>query len=226
MGVRHVQCECLIRSQEVFGENQGDSVAIQEAKLATAECADAEQTARNSGWRTAVGPCTITAADGKSAGVAICGRTHVGMKNSICNEVWPKSLNERFILEHVAAVCRGGIHAGSCYLTSWSSGVKDQRNIDTLQLMAGVLNSVKGPWAIVGDWNCTPEELQQTGWLKLVQGATVAPKVHTCWQRIIDFFVISDGLRQAAPAVYTIGDGGSTRIAQLDCSCMGEPGPQ
>ena len=36
----------------------------------------------------------------------------------------------------------------------------------------------------------------------------MAPKVHTCGQRVIDFFVISDGLRQAAPALYTIGDGG------------------
>ena len=53
-----------------------------------------------------------------------------------------------------------------------------------------------------------PEELLQTGWLKLVQGVTVAPNVQTCGQRVIDFFVVSEGLQQAAPAVYTIGDGG------------------
>ena len=74
--------------------------------------------------------------------------------------------------------------------------------------MAGVLNSLKGPWAIGGDWNCTPDELMQTGWLKLVKGVTVVPKVNTCNSRAIDFFVVSDGLRQAAPAAYTIGDGG------------------
>ena len=91
------------------------------------------------------------------------------MKNSINNEAWPKLLNERFMVGHVAAVCRGGIHMGSCYLTSCSAGVKDQRNLDALQLMAGVLNSLKDPWAIGGDWNCTTEELLQTGWLKLVQ---------------------------------------------------------
>lgn len=36
----------------------------------------------------------------------------------------------------------------------------------------------------------------------------MAPKVHTCGQRVIDFFLVSEGLRQAAPAVYTVGDGG------------------
>ena len=118
---------------------------------------------------------------------------------------------------HVVRVCASrtcttGVHTCSCYLTSCNAGVKRQRNLDTMQLMAGVLNSLKCTWAIGGDWNCTPAELQQTGWLKLVQGATVAPKAHTCGQRVLDFFVISDGLRQAAPAVYTIGDGGSTRI--------------
>ena len=74
--------------------------------------------------------------------------------------------------------------------------------------MAGVLNSLKGPWAIGGDWNCTPDELVQIGWFTMVKGITDAPKVNTCNSRAIDFFVVSEGLRQAAPAAYTIGDGG------------------
>ena len=57
-------------------------------------------------------------------------------------------------------------------------------------------------------WNCTPEEFMETGWPKLVKGVAVAPKINTCNSRVIDFFVVSDGLRQAAPAAYTIGDGG------------------
>ena len=35
----------------------------------------------------------------------------------------------------------------------------------------------------------------------------MAPKVNTCNSRVIDFFVVSEGLRQAALAAYTIGDG-------------------
>lgn len=105
---------------------QADFVNILEASISKDECADTEQTARNSGWTIAIGPCTITVADGTSAGVAICGRTHVGMKNSICNEAWPNLLNERFMLKHVVAIYIGGIHMGSCYLTSCSAGVKDE----------------------------------------------------------------------------------------------------
>ena len=36
----------------------------------------------------------------------------------------------------------------------------------------------------------------------------MAPKLSTCNSRVIDFFVVSEGLRQAAPVAYTIGDGG------------------
>ena len=74
--------------------------------------------------------------------------------------------------------------------------------------MAGVPNSLKAPWAVGGDWNCTPEELMQTGWLKIVKGITVAPEVSTRNSRAIGFFSVSEGLSQAAPAAYTIGDGG------------------
>lgn len=93
-------------------------MAIQEAKVTKDECADKEQAARNSGWKTAIGACAISEVEGKSAGVAICGQTHIGMNNSIDDEAWPKFLNERFMVKHVAALCRGGVHRGSCYLTS------------------------------------------------------------------------------------------------------------
>ena len=36
----------------------------------------------------------------------------------------------------------------------------------------------------------------------------IAPQASTCNSRIIDFFVVSEGLTQATPAAYTIGDGG------------------
>lgn len=96
-------------------------------------------------------------------------------------------------------MCNGGIHAGSCYLTSCNAGVDDLRNLDALQLMTGVLRVVRGPWVIGGDWNCTPEELKKTGWLQLVEGRVVAPNSPTCGDRVIDFFVIAECLMQFAP---------------------------
>ena len=113
-------------AKKYLERTQADFVAIQETTVTDSESVDIEQTARNSGWETAIGACAITEADGKSVGVAICGRTHVAMKNSICNEAWPELLNQRFILKHVAAVCRGGIHMGSWYLTSCTAGGQRQ----------------------------------------------------------------------------------------------------
>ena len=107
-------------------KTQADFLAVQETKIPNTECSDAEQTARNSGWRTAIGPRMVTVVDGKLAGIAISGRTHIGMKSPICTEAWPKLLDERFFLEHVAAICNGGVHAGSCYLTSCNPGSATQ----------------------------------------------------------------------------------------------------
>ena len=140
---------------------QADFVAIQEANVTKDERADKKQTARSSGCGTAIGACMVFDVEGKSAGVAICGRMHIGMHNSICDEAWPKLLNQRFMLKHVVACCRGGIHIGSYYLTSCSVGAKDKRNLDTFHHMAGVLISLKGPWVVGGDWNCTLEDLEQ-----------------------------------------------------------------
>lgn len=208
MGLRHVRCDAWAGAKEYFAKTQSDLVAVQEPREPEVECKDAEQAARKSGWRTVITPCTVTAVDGKSVGVAISGRTRIVMKHSVCLEAWPKLLNGKFILKHLAAVCKGGLHAGSCYLTSCNAGSKDQWNVDTLQLMAGVLNCVKGPWAVGGDWNCTPEELHQAGWLKLVVGVIVVPEVPTCGERIIAFFMVGDCLRHAAPVACTAGDGG------------------
>ena len=65
----------------------------------------------------------------------------------------------------------------------------------------------RGPWVIAGDWNCTPDDLRNTGWLELVGGRNVAPHTPTCGDRIIDFIVISECFGHVATQTYTIGDG-------------------
>ena len=90
----------------------------------------------------------------------------------------------------------GGINYGSCYLHS-SLGITARANMDLLQSIAAVLSTVEGPWVLGGDWNCTPEQLEKTGWLRLVKGKVCAPKLTTCMERTIDFFVISENLTAA-----------------------------
>ena len=133
-----------------------DSLASQEARVPSWEVASMEQAARNAGWRVAISPCAITEKGCKSAGVSIACRNHVGMRNSLDIELWPPELRDRFSLKHVGAVCRGGMHIGSCYLVSTPAGITAPVNLNLLHLMAGILKVMVGPWAIGGDWNCTP----------------------------------------------------------------------
>ena len=74
-------------------------------------------------------------------------------------------------------------------------GVKAKANLDLLQLIAGVLLASNGRWVIGGDFNCTPDELEKSGWLRMINGVVVSPQVHTNGVRCIDFFVVSAALQ-------------------------------
>ena len=91
-------------------------MAVQEARVTWWEKNGTEQTARNAGWRTAISPCKVTDLGGRSAGVAVASRNHVGMRNSLDPELWPEELKDRFTLKRAGAVCKGGINLGSAYL--------------------------------------------------------------------------------------------------------------
>ena len=93
----------------------------------------------------------------------------------------------------------------SAYLHS-SLGVKHKTNLDMLQAIAGVLSTLKGPGVLAADSQCTPAQLEATGWLKMVKGRIVAPNVSTCLGRVIDVFVVSEDLGGATVEAVTIGD--------------------
>ena len=81
-------------------------------------------------------------------------------------------------------MCKGGIHFGSCYLQcNW--GHNRTFNLDLLQCMGALLATLSGPWIIGGDWQCPPDELRSTGWLKTVKGVNYAPEASLvateCW---------------------------------------------
>ena len=51
-----------------------------------------------------------------------------------------------------------------------------------------------------------PEELEATGWLKLIGGKIVASGKPTCGDRELDFFVVSETLEHAAEVACAIND--------------------
>ena len=84
-----------------------DVVLGQETKVPQGERREqSEQTARNSGWSTAIAACTITEGGGHSAGVAVATRTHIGLGSE--DGGGPELDEPRFMLRKVGGIVKGG----------------------------------------------------------------------------------------------------------------------
>jgi len=190
---------------EHLASTAADFTAVQEAKVEAQEVNDIEASSRGLGWRCSVGVCLHADGGGRSAGVAVAYRSHVGMADACDDDVLPENLLGRFRVKKMGAVCKGGVHFASAYLHS-SIGATHHLNLDLLQSVAAVLSTLSGPWILAADFNCTPAELMATGWPKLVGGTIVAPLLPTCGERTIDFFVVSSCLDQAVLKAVVVGD--------------------
>lgn len=190
---------------EHLNSSAADFMAMQETKVEGDAVDDAENTARNLGWAASISPCLQGAGGGKSAGVAVACRQHIGMSTSCEEEDLPKSLQGRFAVKHIGAMCKGGFRLASGYLHS-SLGIKHKRNMDWLQDASVVLKTLNGPWILAADFNATPEQLTETGWLKTVGGVRIAPEGTTCKKRTIDFFVVSQDLTGSVVGASVIDD--------------------
>ena len=83
-----------------------------------------------------------------------------------------------------------------------------RRNLDLLQSLAQVIDSLHGPWIVAADFNMSPEVLRSSGWLNLVHGRVVAPSAPTCGCNVYDFFVVSETLGSAIVGIALINDAG------------------
>ena len=140
-----------------------------------------------------INTCLYGDGGGRSAGVAVGCRKHIGMDEAFADEELPEELRGRFTVKRVGAVCKGGMLLASAYLHT-SLGVKHKTNLDMSDAVAAVLSTLKGPWVLAADFQCTPAQLEATGWLKMVKGRVVAPNMPTCMGRVIDFFVVSEDM--------------------------------
>ena len=117
----------------------------------------------------------------------------------------PKAVTGRFIPKHWEAMCRGGTGLGAVHCHT-GIGASGQANLDLMGEVATVLNAWAGPWILGGDFNCTPAELQKTGWLELVDGVVHAPTAATSCSRTIDFFVVAKSCSHAVKGVHVVED--------------------
>ena len=146
-------------------------------------------------------------------------RSHVGLAESFENIDLPPELVGRFTIKHAGMMCKGGVHIASAYFHTGLE-LHHQKNHDMLQAIAAVLATVKGPWILCADWQNTPDDLQKTGWLKMVSGSIAAPEMTTCHNRTIDFswFLIAWQARLEEPL--RLGMRCASRTSRSGCTLM------
>ena len=77
-----------------------------------------------------------------------------------------------------------------------------------LEEVAAVVQQLRGPWILAGDWNLTPEILASSNFLKMIGGTVVAPDCLTSNGSVYDYSIIRRGVIPAVHCVYRIGDAG------------------
>ena len=92
----------------------------------------------------------------------------------------------RFSMGRICVISKGGLHSGSVYLKD-GVRVTAKFNVELLDAIAHTLDNITGPWVIGGGWNCEPDDLALTGWLKRVGGVVRAPTSPTCNGKTYDF---------------------------------------
>ena len=101
----------------------------------------------------------------------------------------------RVHVTHVNAVVRGGLHCVSVYCVT-GEGLS-ARNLAILAEVARILSRIRGCWLVAGDFNLTPQQLHESGWVDLVGASVCAPQVPTCNQKVMEFFVLDRRLVDA-----------------------------
>ena len=113
---KKINGSCWTTSANYLTQTAADFVAVHETTILAESVPDTEQAARNKGWKAALTPCNLTKAEGKSAGTAVCCRTHIGARKSFDDDCCSKWVRARLLMKHLGAVCKGGVHFGSCCL--------------------------------------------------------------------------------------------------------------
>jgi len=72
-----------------------------------------------------------------------------------------------------------------------------------------VIDAHDGPWVIGGDWQISPQELDDSGFTARVGDTVVAPTVPTCGKRTLDYFVVSASLSHIVVGAQLVANSGS-----------------
>ena len=201
---------CWASAVSYCSRTTADFACFQETRVWAAARDEAEHGMKLKQWSASISPCVAGPKGGPSAGVAVCVRSHVGMRCSTVEEVKGDGIGSRVNLKWIGAAMPGGFHCGSLYLHD-GIGLGHELNQKVLHGVAARVNLLQGPFVLSADWNGTPEELVATGFLKLIQGHIVRPVGKTCTAgkgRILDYFVVSSSMLPYIRGAFNVEDAG------------------
>ncbi len=184
--------------QNWMAECEYDVMCVQEHKLTHQEDIDGASTsAHGRGWKSfwAEAVPSQHVAEGPSGGTAVMVRKALG--------AYDPPGGASVVPGHCAAALIEAGGAGGLVVYSVYLRCGEDIGAHNWSVLCKIAQHARGhgrPWAMGGDWNCTPNMLAASGWTERVGGVVItAPVSFTTTRqgragRLIDFFVVSKDL--------------------------------
>ena len=159
-------------------------VAVQETRMKTAQAEE-----RAIGWgvqrqfaiQTGRAASTGPGPSESSGGVALAVQQHIA-STSVALEEPLQQFGHRVVIRKINVGFPGGLLVVSLYLDV-KEGPTGPGNWKLLKSPARFLLIQDIPWLIQGDWNCSPADLIESGWLNTAVGVVFQPSCPTCVTR-------------------------------------------
>jgi len=165
----------------------------QEHKMLEAEVSGWRWWLRRRGWKACMEPAVISDGGGRSSGTLVAAKGQFGLRSFDCDSFRWSASHEGFGPAPAGRIAgawfggyaRGGVTIFSVYLVvgaglRFAGSPLENPNWRLLGALQRATAACGTPWAIGGDWNLSPSELEDSGWVRLVRGALFAPDEATC----------------------------------------------
>ncbi len=206
--------------QRLMLDTEADVVLAQEHKLGIGDIAAASDWAIRRGWKSMWAEATETCEGGRSGGVVVLARSHLGLAPPPWGDhVITKARAVAATLE--APACRPTVLVSAYLIDGIGPGAANRKILADvgrkLQSLGHAADGDNGrhlgpmPCLIAGDFNMVPEQLAETGFADNINATIIAPRTArgTCRAansgRTLDYFLATSGLDQGVDKV-TAGD--------------------
>eukprot|EP00971_Amphidinium_carterae_P084242 1667717-Amphidinium_carterae.3 len=134
-----------------------DVACIQEHHVRAQTWPDVEHSMRGLGYKMSGHPADPGVGSGSHGGVAVAVRQFIGLTPDV--HVPTGYLSSRLSSVRIGGIIKGGLQVLSIYL---KAGIPLLQQLPYLHDLANYIRALSVPWICLGDYNCTPSELQST----------------------------------------------------------------